>query len=220
MRPETDQTAFDWICSDRAEKQSGPAPKAVFVSNLIPPIFKTYVEVLHWTDACYSDIDNPLSPSENSILKITPCEPLRSFIQHRRAQSLPNRIRWSELAELLGVPFVPGICSEWFRNKLSDPWCLSRFLCGSIEGRKEECAALVSSLKQADGNDEVFFRFSDIQFYVPALQNQPQLFAGHLDEVCGFQQSRHLEFEYWWPADRCWCVCSNDDLLVTLVAGD
>lgn len=221
MRPEINETAFDWIRNGRVDKRSGDtACKPVYVSNLVPPVFETYVKVLHRIDASYDDIDNPLSPSENAILKITSCEPLRSFVQRRRAESLGDRIRWKELADLLSVPFAPEICDEWFRKKLADPWCWSRFLSGSADGRKEECAALVSTLLRASSDSECFFRFSDIPFYAKVYENQPRFFIGHLNEVCAFLQDRNLDFEYWWPSNRRWCVCSDYDLSVTIVAGD
>jgi hypothetical protein len=220
MRPQIDQTVSDWITGSRTEKGSDPASKGVFVANLIPPIFETYVKVLHWIDACYDDIDNPLSQPEKTILKIPSCEPLRSFVERRRTASLGNRIKWKELTELLNVPFVPEICFEWFRRRLADPWCLNRFIGGSRDGRKKECAALVSTLTQIYGENECFYRFSDIPFLHPTLENEPRLFTGLLREICDFQQSRNMEFEYWWPADRRWCVCSDYDLSVTIVAGD
>lgn len=221
MRPENNEPAFDWIRQGRAEKKpEGHDARAVFVSNLVPPIFETYARILHRIDACYDDIDNPLSPSENAILKISSCEPLRSFVQRRRDESRGNRVRWEELAELLDVPFGPEICGEWFRAKLADPWCWSRFLRSSVDGRKEECAALVSILARITSDSECFFRFSDIPFCAKGLENEPRFFKGRLNEVCVFLQGRNLDFEYWWPPDRRWCVCSDYDSSVTIVAGD
>jgi hypothetical protein len=221
IHPENNETVFDWIRHGRAEKKpGGDRPQAVFVSNLFPSIFETYARVLHRIDARSDDIDTPLSPVENAVLNIASCEPLRSFVQHRRAKSLGNRVRWKELAELLDVPFTPEICGEWFRQKLTDPWCLSRFLRASAPGRKEECAELVSSLTRVTTGSECFFRFSDIPFYAKVRQNEPRLFRGGLNEICTFTKGRNLDFEYWWPPDHCWCVCSDYDLSVTIVAGN
>ena len=221
MRPENNETVFDWIRNGRVEKQpGGNDSKAFFVSNLIPPIFNGYIRILGHINACYNHIDNPLSPSENAILGIPQCEPLRSFVQRRRTESLGDRIRWKELAEFLNVPFTPEICAEWFRQKLEDPWCWSRFLCGSIDGRRKECIALVSILTRVTNDSDCFFRFSDIPFYVKARENEPKSFTGRLNEVCAFQQDKKLDFEYWWPPDHSWCVCSDYDLSVTIVAGN
>ena len=46
-----------------------------------------------------------------------------------------------------------------------------------------------------------------------------QLFRGTLDAVCEFQKERHLCFEYWWPSDQSWCVCSDYDLPFTIIGG-
>jgi hypothetical protein len=221
MHPENNETIFDWIRNGRAEKKPGGHDnRSVFVSDIIPPIFETYVRVLHRIDARYDDIDNPLSPVENAVLNISSCEPLRSFVEHRRAKSLGNRVRWKELAELLDLPFVAEIGGEWFRQKLADPWCWSRFLRGSADGRKEEYAALVSSLMRVTNDVDCFFRFSDIPFYATGRENEPRLFTGRLNEICPFLEGKNLDFEYWWPPDHRWCVCSDFDLSVTIVAGD
>jgi hypothetical protein len=221
MHPENDETVFDWIRHRRAEiKTRHHENTAIFVSNLVPPIFETYVRILHRIDASYDDIDSPLSPAENAVLNISSCEPLRSFVQHRRAKSLGNRIRWKELAEVMDVPFSPEICGEWFRQKLADPWCWSRFLRASVDGRKEECVALILSLMRVTDDSECFFRFSDIPFYAKARENEPRLFRGRLNEVCSFLENRNLDFEYWWPPDHRWCICSDCDLSVTIVAGN
>lgn len=221
MHPESNDTVFDWIRRGRTEKKAiGHNNKATEISNLIPPLFETYARVLHRVDACYDDIDHPLSPAENAVLNISSCEPLRSFVQHRRAKSLGNRIRWKELAELLDVPFVPEICDEWFRQKLADPWCWSRFLRASADGRKEERVALISSLKCVTDDSECFFRFSDIPFYAKVRKNEPRLFTGRLNQVSTFLEAENLDFEYWWPLDHGWCVCMDYDSSVTIVAGN
>jgi hypothetical protein len=45
------------------------------------------------------------------------------------------------------------------------------------------------------------------------------LFRGTLDEVAESQKENRLGFEYWWPSDRSWCVCSDYDLHFTIIAG-
>lgn len=93
------------------------------------------------------------------------------------------------------------------------------FLRGPADGylSREECEALTSVLKPISANQDCFFRFSDIPFY--SRSGQPQLFRGMLDGVAEFQEDRRLGFEYWWPSDRSWCVCSDYDLHYTIIGG-
>jgi hypothetical protein len=190
----------------------------VLVSQLVPPLFEAYARILHRIDAYYENIDNPLSPAEIAILGIPPCEPLRSFVEDRRANSMGTRVRWRELAELLDVPLAPGISGAWFSEKLEEN-CWPRFLRpGKQWPTGEECAALVSALKLVGSKDECFFRFSDIPFIGKA---KPPLFKGALDEVCSFLMGtpHRVGFEYWCPVDRNWCVCADYDLEVTIIGG-
>jgi hypothetical protein len=216
MFPEQDQTAFDWIRQGRND--GSRTINGGFVSHLIPPVFESYAKLLHTIGVHYEFIDNPLSPSENEILGIPSCEPLKSFVEHRRVDS-QTRIRWKELADFLNVPFAPAISLAWYRKKVRDPWCLPRLLSGPNDGylSQEERETLASALKAFTGNQVCFFRFSDIPFYTRS--GQPQLFSGNLDEVSEFQKENHFTFEYWWPADRSWVVCSEYDLHYTIIGG-
>jgi hypothetical protein len=113
----------------------------------VPPLFEAYARILHRIDAYYENIDNPLSPAEIAILGIPPCEPLRSFVEDRRANSMGTRVRWRELAELLDVPLAPEISGAWFSKKLGEA-CWPRFLRpGKQWPTGEEYGALVSALK-------------------------------------------------------------------------
>jgi hypothetical protein len=221
MLPEQDQTVFDWIRTGRHALPRTRTPDWTenFVSHLIPPVFESYAKLLHNIRAHYEFIDEPLSPSENAILGIASCEPLRSFVESRRARG--NRIRWKELADLLNVPFAPAINHEWYRKKLDDAWCWPRLFYGPSDGHltEDECQRLASTLKSVDGNEECFFRFSDIPFYAPANSASPQLFRGMLDGVYNLQKEKRLSFEYWWPTNRSWCVCSDYDLAFTIIGG-
>jgi len=223
MQPEHDEIAFDWIRSGRTELDKSKTLDWAgnFVSHLMPPVFEAYAKVLHRIDVHYDFVDNPLSASENSILRVPSCEPLKSFVEGRRAESMGNRVRWKELAELLNVPFAPTINHAWYRNKLQDPWCWARFLRGPDDGylSREECQALILTLKSVAGSEDCFFRFSDIPFYAPVNSGKAQLFRGTVDAVCDFQEERRLCFEYWWPPDQSWCVCSDYDLPFTFIGG-
>src|ERR1700756_4357160 len=217
MTPELDQCVFDWIRTGRDETR-WPAP---VVSNLVPPIFESYAKLLHSIHPHYELIDHPLSEPERAILKIPSCEPLRSFVEDRRLDSAGARIRWKQLAELLDVPFAPAIKHEWYRKKLKDPWCWPKLLYGPNDGwlSDEECQSLAPNLKSVTNPEECFFRFSDIPFYAPVNSGRPQLFRGGLEQACAFQKEKQLSFEYWWPANKSWCICSDYDLEFTIVAG-
>jgi hypothetical protein len=221
MLPEHNEGAFDWISQGRDKRfwTRPPEGNGGFIPSLIPPIFQSYVKLLHSVKAHYEFIDNPLSESENAILRIPPCEPLKSFVELRRAETQGTRIRWKVLAELLDVPFVPEINLEWFRGRLTDTWCWPRLLSGPADGYliEDECRALSAALKLFAGQQDCFFRFSDILLY--SHPGQPQLFKGNLDEVADFQIANRGGFEYWWPSDRSWCVCSEYDLPYTIIGG-
>lgn len=223
MIVEHDQTVFDWIRTWRNEMARARTPDWTgnFVSHLVPPRFESYAKVLHSIHPRYEFIDNPLSESETAVLRIPSCEPLKSFVEAKRADPTGTRVRWKQLAELLGVPFAPAIKHEWYRKKLEEPWCWPRLLSGPDDGwlADDECQALVSVLKAVTNAEECLFRFSDIPFYATINSEKPQLFRGALDRVCPFQKDRKLSFEYWWPSDRSWCVCSDYDLEFTIVAG-
>jgi hypothetical protein len=220
MQPEHDEVVYDWIRGGRYKVAESRPPNwaGISVAQLIPPAFDAYAKILHRIEAHYENIDNPLSPVEVALLRIPSCEPLESFVKSRRDTSIDNRVRWKELAELLNVPFAPEICHEWYRKKLGDTWCWPHLLSGPGDGKlkAEECTELASTLKAFTDREECFFRFSDIPF---VNSREPKLFKGALDEVCGFLTGRYFGFEYWWPPDQSWCVCSDYDLHFTLVGG-
>jgi hypothetical protein len=57
---------------------------------------------------------------------------------------------------------------------------------------------------------EVFLRV-----VLPQIERYPRV-ARFLAES---PKGRALSFEYWWPPDRNWCVCSGHDLAFTIVGG-
>ena len=221
MQACSDVMVFEWIRSGRAtlRRRDDPGWRGNFVSHLLPTTFSTYAKVLHRVDACYENIDNPLSPKENEILKIPACIELRALIGNLRADLRGTRLRWKEIAEALKGPFEPELNLEWFRAKL-EPGCWPRFLRGPDEGTldAEECSALVSTLRPFTGNQECSFRFAEMPFFGT---NKQLLFHGTLEEGRAFLSDRTYQFtpEYWWPADGCWCVCSDYDLMFTVVGG-
>lgn len=218
----SNDAAFEWIRAGREKglTRDDPNWRGNFVSCLIPKKFDAYAKILHRIDAYYENIDNPLSEREIAILGILPCKKLRSFVESLREEGRGQRIRWRALTELLGVPFAPEICHEWFRARMEDPGCWPRFLRGPGDGNldAEEISELRSILLPFTGKQDCFFRFSEIPFVVTG---KPILFCGVLAELGTFLTDGNYRFtpEYWWPADRSWCLCSDYDLMFTIVGG-
>lgn len=222
MRPCSDND-FEWIQSGLSELGSSEDPswKGHFVSHVLPPKFEAYAKILHRITANYENIDHALSDREIALLRIPPCTELRSFVEMKRSKGDGLRIRWKELAELLHVPFESEICHEWFRASLSDPACWPRFLYGPGEGNLdyEELSEVLSLLRPFTGEQECFLRFAAIPF---VRTDRPILFAGALDGVVSFPlKENEYQFspEYLWPSDRNWCLCSDYDLMFTIVGG-
>jgi hypothetical protein len=222
MRPCNDQAAFGWIRSGREELLASANPnwKGNFVSHLFPTSFDAYAKLLHSIEANYKNIDNPLSEPEIALLKVPPCKKLRSFVESLREERRGPRIRWQSLTQLFGIPFEPEICTEWFRFNMEDSGCWPRLLTGPDEGNlnSQELSELLSVLRPFTGTQDCFFRFAEIPFITT---DKPILFRGVLDELSTFLTSGEYQFtpEYWWPADRSWCICSDYDLTFTVVAG-
>ena len=225
MQPLPDESEFEWIRKTRGVLLRPEEPRlspiegpGIFVSDLVPPEFEAYARILHRLDACYDDLDNPLSPSEQKVLGISDCEPIKSFVQNRRAASVGPRIRWLEMAALLKLPYVPEINFEWFCQKM-DAWCLRRltdFTRAWPAGEEgEELSAILMNLYK---DQPCFFRLPSHFIYHP--RKEPMLYAGSLDKVIDFLKARpRTEFEYWWPVDHKWCVCCDDEVGATIVGG-
>jgi hypothetical protein len=220
MQPCPDD-AFGWIRTEREESLSRDDPNwKSLVSNLIPKKFDAYAKILHSIEARYENIDNPLSDHETALLKIPACSKLRSFVERLREQREGPRIRWRALAELMGVPFAPEICHEWYRARMAEPGCWPRLLYGPSDGglNAAELPETLSVLRSFTGSQYCFFRFSDITFIGT---DKPILFRGVLDELSSFLADGQYQFtpEYWWPADHSWCLCSDYDLTFTILGG-
>ena len=215
VRPCPDKD-FEWIKTGVSELVSSEA----FVSHLLPPKFEAYAKILHPITANYANIDHPLSDQEIARLRIPPCTELRSFVETKRDKGEGPRIKWKELAAFFGVPFASEICHEWFRVRLSDPACWSRFFCGPDEGNLdcEELSEVLSLLRPFTGKQECFLRFAGISL---VTKDGPILFVGVLDEVVNFLEENEYRFspEYLWPSDRNWCLCTDYDLTFTVVGG-
>lgn len=222
MRSCSHDSAFEWIRNGRDKLnpigRDDPGWKGNFVSRLIPKAFEAYIKILHRIDANREDPCSQLSEGEIAILRIPPCRRLRALVERTRETSQGSRIRWARIAELLEVPVKPEICLQWFATKL-EAGCWPRFLRGPADGslEGEEIAELVSILLPLTRTDhECFFRFPEVPFIGT---EKPIQFQGALSEVGAFLGPYQFTFEYWWPADRQWCVCSDYDLAFTIVGG-
>jgi hypothetical protein len=216
-----DERAFDWIRLGRKEMdRSKDAWRVGYsVAHLMPPVFEAYSKILHCIEGHYENIDNPLSPSEISILKIPPCEEVVSLIESRRANAAGSRVRWRDLAEVLNVPFAAEINHKWYLTNLEEG-CWSRFLYGPATGwlDAEERGELISFLKPFTDGGEWYFRFSGHAFLDTG---KPLLFHGALNELEEFLKTGHYRStpEYWWFPNESVCVCSDYDLVFTIVGG-
>lgn len=98
--------------------------------------------------------------------------------------------------------------------------CWPRFLFGPDEGHlnDDELSEMVSVFDAFTGGQDCFFRFAEMPFITT---DKPILFRGDLRELSTFLKGGKYQFtpEYWWPADHSWCVCSDYDLVFTIVAG-
>ena len=221
MKPYQDETVFNWIRNGRDAHNSSEDSRWTgnFVSHLMPNRFESYAKILHLVEGRYDNVDSPLTPQENSILKIPDCEKLKSLVVNMREISPEPRILWKTIGDSLGVPLSPEIKPEWYRTKI-EPGCWPRFLIGPADGSlsDEECVELASLLEPFIPVKECFFRFSEIQFIAT---DKPLLFRGELDKISQFLADGRYQFgpEYWWPTDREWCVCSDYDLEYTIVGG-
>jgi hypothetical protein len=222
MQPYSDDIAFEWIRSARQEllASNDPSWKGNFVSHLLPTNFEAYAKVLHSIEANYKNIDEPLSDREIALLKISPCNKLRSFVESVREELRGPRIRWQTLAQLFGVPFESAISHAWFQARMEAKDCWARFLFGPDDGtlNDDELSEMVAVLDSFTGGQDCFFRFAEMHFITT---DTPILFRGLLRDLPRFPNAEKYHFtpEYWWPADHSWCLCSDYDLTFSIVGG-
>jgi len=213
---------FDWIRAGREQHSELNYRDArwpgVKVTHLMPDSFDAYVKILHRIEGNYVNIDTPLSPEELNILEIPDCLSLRKVVLSNRFNEDAPRLRWKLFADALGLPFEAGITDAWFRTRL-DAGCWPRFVNGPDESYLEpaEYSVLASILASESISDSCFYRLAEIPF---VATDQSLLFEGTLQEVTSIPiPSTWNSPEYWWSADREWCVCSDYDLSFTVVGG-
>jgi hypothetical protein len=82
----------------------------------------------------------------------------------------------------------------------------------------KEFPEMLSILRTYSGSEDCLFRFSE---WGIQRTNKPLTVRGALDELTLFLTEKSYRFtpEYWWPADRSWCLCSEFDSKFTVVGG-
>jgi len=184
----------------------------------MPCRFEAYAKIFHRLDAHYENIDHPLSDEEIAILKIPSCTPIRTLVERVRMRNGSTRVRWREVADLLGLPFIPSLSDDWFRARL-EPGCWSRYIYGPGEGTLEpdEYAEIASVLSDEKQLQDCFYRLAEVPY---VGTGQALLFHGALEEVTAIPvQGTWNSPEYWWSSTHEWCVCSDYDLSFTIVGG-
>jgi hypothetical protein len=222
MTPWLDNAVFDWIEHGRAKTTprdpTDPAWDGNTVKHLMPDVFEAYAKVFHWLDAHYDNIDNPLSPEEQTALHLPQCEPLRDLVERLRTNDGNTRVRWKAVADVLGIPFEAGLSDDWFRAKL-ETGCWPRYIFGPDEGLldQRELMALSTVLAEGDASKQCFYRLPEMPFIGT---DHPLLYEGSLADVSMFPTKPSFRNpEYWWPPNHEWCVCSDYDLAFTVVGG-
>jgi len=130
---------------------------------------------------------------------------------------LPIRILWSDLARRTGLQFHAAINASYFYLAPSGSAFVDQ-LRGPEEGRLGEatCQAILESIQAVCRLESAMFYYSGIgpPFETRLYRALPTeiLLCPELEDV------RTLP-EYWWSADRTWCVCTDRDLTFTLVGG-
>ena len=144
--------------------------------------------------------------------------PLRGLVESMREPNERVRVRWKTVASLLKLPFVAGICDDWFRKRLNDgSW--PRFISGPDEGRLEDSdyLELVKIFSEESVDQKCYFRLAEIPYIA---MDAPLLFEGQIKEVLSISASGQWKRpEYWWPENQTWCMCSDYDLSSTLIGG-
>lgn len=228
MKLLTTLSECDWITEGIAEMTNGT------VAHCLPPVFPSYVKILH---SIYEDLsvqNDQLTWQEEDKARALGPEPKteterilaeafsRSTLVYGGAGpgSRLTRIRWAELARRLGVPFVPTLSAASFTRQFpGGSW--PRHLIGPNEGNLvgSERDALVSVLRSHTDTGRILFHF---WLLATTEWESDKVFEGSLDEADLFPDKRlgvRCTPTHWFPEDRSWLVCSDYDLTFSLVGG-
>ncbi len=208
-----------WIWDALTPVAEGDAQRiGIPVSSVVPAVYGMYVKLLHSIEANFTYLNNPLTSSEEVLLGFSDCEPIRSLVSTSRSR-LTQRLRWSEIASALCLPYTAELNIEWCRKRLQ-PGCWPRYISGPNEGvlLPEEASRLIEVLSPHTMEEPITCRLADMS--VPNI-GTPVVHEGSLQTVLDLiRQPEYANVpEYWWPKNRSWCVVSDYDLDFTLIGG-
>jgi len=228
IRIENDEP-FRWLRTslDRTTGGDDPNWRGNFVSHVLPKGYAAYCKIFHpiYVDSAIKDrgLSWNQAPEAQSRLDAMSAE-IRSvlangvFVRGSSDQSVSGEgVTWRELARQLKLVYHPALSEAALRRAFAMEGSWPRYLLGPYEGTLDvqTCEALVDILGPFTGATECFFRYSD--FWKPG---EPYLYSGRLDELPALVEAQDgWSPEYWWLSNQAWCVCTDWDLLFTLVAG-
>ena len=188
------------------------------VSAVVPVVYNRFVKLLHGITADFTYTDDPLTSEEEAIMKFPQCEPLQELLSRLRTRQ-SKRIRWTELAQLLSLPLSAEFSSEWCLKRL-EPGCWARYISGPADGAldDDEAIQLFSVLSKVAPPQEITCRLADMSV---SEIGTCTYHTGTLDDILQLLLTSGYNSlpEYWWPADKKWCVVSDYDLTFTLIGG-
>lgn len=231
MKLLTTLSDYDWIEKGIADRGTNTN---LIVAHCIPPIYPSYVRIFH---SIYEDMsikDRTLTWQDEDTGKV-PERELKTEIEVKIAHVLSGstlvyggacpdadlkRIRWTALAERLGLRFSPSFSADTFTRRFPGrSW--PRHLIGPIEGGLTgwERDALKAVLRGEASANRIFFRF---WILATTHWDHDKMFEGTLEEVRHFPNKELgvcFTPTHWFPEDRSWVVCSDYDLTFSLVGG-
>ena len=231
-----DLTPFAWIeAALRSPMGESPEGDAVLRTlDVIPPSFVAYAKVFHaiyedpsrakqdttWDEAQKSgEVDGELPPldeaREGSRL-------VRTGVGGAAPRGW-RRVRWSELAEQLGVPYGAQLSArDLDRASWGRSWPAR--LVGPDEGDlgPDMLHALLLAIRDEGDPGTCYFWW----WLVACLNNfdsediRDFLFRGRLPDLPQFLDAKSATSPTcWWPERREWCVATDWDLCFTVVGG-
>lgn len=186
-----------WI-DGRVTPMTQDAPNTV--AHCIPPVLAGHAKTLHpiyedlsvrneertWQDDASAKPAVPRTEIEQSIQDVLSRSRLVSG--GIEAGSRPVRIRWTELARRLGMPFAPTLSSWSFTRQFPNgswPRCLIGPEGGTLASVERD--ALISVLRRNTNTDRCFFHF---RFLATSEWTEDLLFEGSPNDAGRFPDER------------------------------
>lgn len=232
IREVSDQSPYDWIRNGVRPWEQRGNDIALRTLDEIPPTFPAYAKVFH---PVFEDPDHPEPErtwdEEDRADRPTEPHPVLERMQNEGTYvrsgigDLPptglRRVRWSELAGQLGLPYGP----ELYAGDLDRAWpgrsWPARYL-GPDEGDLiPSMLHVLCDLVEDEGRPAPCYFWWEMIAGTSALGSfDDHLFLGPLRKLPGFVAQKHcLSPTYWWPEHRAWCVHTDYDSCFTIVGG-